>query len=48
MFAIGGICPENLSQVQAAGFTRVAVSSAILDASSPRDAAIAMLSALQN
>ncbi len=48
MFAIGGICHENLSQVQAAGFTRVAVSNAILDASSPRDAAIAMLSALQN
>ncbi len=48
MFAIGGIGPENLSQVHAAGFTRVAVSSAILDASSPRDAAIAMLSALQN
>jgi thiamine-phosphate pyrophosphorylase len=37
-FAIGGISLENLSDVQTAGATRIAVSSAIAAASSPADA----------
>ncbi|QDU94278.1 thiamine phosphate synthase [Lignipirellula cremea] len=38
-YAIGGITLDNLDQVQAAGFPRVAVSGAILQASSPQTAA---------
>ncbi len=38
-FAIGGIRLDNLSQVKAAGFTRVAVSGAIIDNEEPEKAA---------
>jgi thiamine-phosphate pyrophosphorylase len=38
-FAIGGVNAENVRQVVAAGFTRIAVSSAVTDAPDPRTAA---------
>ena len=41
-FAIGGINPDNLPQVLAAGFTRAAVSSAVTGAKSPGKAAARM------
>ncbi|MDR3637374.1 MAG: thiamine phosphate synthase [Isosphaeraceae bacterium] len=41
-FAIGGITEENVDQVLEAGATRVAVSSAVVRADSPREAAAAM------
>ena len=34
-FAIGGITRENIGQVLAAGFTRIAVSGAIIEAEEP-------------
>lgn len=45
-FAIGGIGPENLDEVLDAGARRVAVSSAIVRADSPRKAAAALRSRL--
>lgn len=45
-FAIGGITPENLPKVLAAGFTRVAVSGAITADANPAAAAQQMLAAL--
>jgi thiamine-phosphate pyrophosphorylase len=47
IFAIGGITPENLSQVMDAGITRVAVASAITAAEKPACAAQAMLDMLR-
>lgn len=41
-FAIGGIGPENLDRVLEAGATRVAVSSAVVKAERPREAAAAL------
>ncbi len=38
-FAIGGINAQNIDQVVAAGFTRIAVGSAVTDAPDPRIAA---------
>ena len=38
-FAIGGICRENLRDVLAAGFTRIAVSAAVTAADDPAAAA---------
>jgi thiamine-phosphate pyrophosphorylase len=38
-FAIGGISRDNLDEVLAAGFTRIAVSSAIIEAADPAQAA---------
>ncbi len=46
-FAIGGITPENLPEVLAAGFTRVAVSGAITAADDPTAAARELCTALQ-
>lgn len=46
-FAIGGIGPENLPEVLAAGFTRVAASSAVCDAAEPAAAAGRMLTMLR-
>lgn len=46
-FAIGGITPANLSQVLAAGCTRVAVSGSIVAAPDPARAAREFLSALR-
>ena len=45
-FAIGGIAPENLPQVRAAGFARIAVSGAVAAASDPAKAARELLAAL--
>ena len=45
-FAIGGITRENLPEVLAAGFTRVAVSGAVTTAAEPGDAARRLLSTL--
>ncbi len=45
-FAIGGITAENLPQVLATGFTRVAASGAITDAKDPAAAARQLLAAL--
>ncbi len=45
-FAIGGIQLDNLPSVLATGFTRIAVSSGILNASDPTQAALAMKSLL--
>jgi thiamine-phosphate pyrophosphorylase len=45
-FAIGGIKLENLPQVLATGFTRVAIGGAIADQEHPREAALSVLSAL--
>ncbi len=45
-FAIGGIAPDNLDAVLAAGATRVAVGAAIVRAPSPREAAAALRSRL--
>ncbi|HEX6962415.1 MAG TPA: thiamine phosphate synthase [Lacipirellula sp.] len=47
-FAIGGITPDNVGQVVAAGFSRVAVSSALIDADDPSEAAAALRSALDS
>jgi thiamine-phosphate pyrophosphorylase len=47
-FAIGGIGVENLGQVVAAGFRRIAVSSAIVDAANPQAAAAKLQSALKS
>ena len=46
-FAIGGIGPENIDEVLEAGATRVAVSSAILNAERPRNAARALRDRLE-
>jgi thiamine-phosphate pyrophosphorylase len=46
-FAIGGITTENLSQVQAAGFSRVAVSGAVQDSQDPGAAIVALREQLQ-
>jgi thiamine-phosphate pyrophosphorylase len=46
-FAIGGVSSKNLGEVRAAGLDRVAVSSAVTQASSPREAAAKLLSALR-
>jgi thiamine-phosphate pyrophosphorylase len=46
-FAIGGINAENLSQVLAAGITRVAVSAAVTAAPNPASAATEMLAMLK-
>ncbi|QDT39217.1 Thiamine-phosphate synthase [Stratiformator vulcanicus] len=46
MFAIGGIDAGNVSEVAAAGFGRVAVSGAILNADDPRQAAMNIRAAL--
>jgi len=46
-FAIGGITEENLSDVLAAGFRRIAVSSAVIDAADSAHAAKMLRSALQ-
>ncbi len=46
-FAIGGIDAENLSQVQEAGITRVAVSGAIGHSANPRETAREMLEILR-
>jgi thiamine-phosphate pyrophosphorylase len=45
-FAIGGIKIENLKPVHAAGFTRVAVSAAVIEADEPRQAARELRAAL--
>ena len=45
-FAIGGISRENLHEVLAAGFTRVAVSGAVVAAANPAQAAKELLDAL--
>jgi thiamine-phosphate pyrophosphorylase len=45
-FAIGGVGAENVGQVVAAGFRRIAVSAAIVDAANPQAAASELLSAL--
>lgn len=45
-FAIGGITAANLPKVRAAGMDRVAVSSAVANASSPGDAVAELLSGL--
>lgn len=42
-FAIGGICPENLSEVLATGITRIAVGAAITTATNPAEVARKML-----
>ena len=47
-FAIGGIEPENLPQVLAAGFERVAVSGAVTQAEKPVDAVRAILNILRH
>jgi thiamine-phosphate pyrophosphorylase len=46
-FAIGGISKENVSQVLGAGFSRIAVSSAITEATEPRTAAAKLRHILQ-
>jgi thiamine-phosphate pyrophosphorylase len=46
-FAIGGITEENVDQVLAAGFSRIAVSSAVADAVDPASAASSLGAALQ-
>jgi thiamine-phosphate pyrophosphorylase len=46
-FAIGGVSALNLEQVRAAGFTRIAVSSAVTHAEDPAAAAAALRDALQ-
>lgn len=45
-FVIGGVTPENITEVVAAGGKRVAVSAAICQAEEPRTAAIAISSAI--
>lgn len=45
-FAIGGIDPDNVSEVVAAGASRIVVVRAIRDAADPEAAAAALLSAL--
>jgi thiamine-phosphate pyrophosphorylase len=45
-FAIGGITPDNVDQVVAAGLRRVAVSHAICQAEEPREVAAALRRAL--
>lgn len=45
-FAIGGICRENLGQVLATGFTRIAVSGAVTAADDPAQAARELLAQL--
>ncbi len=47
-FALGGITPSNLTQVLAAGATRIAVSSAICGADEPRPVALAMKTMIEN
>ena len=47
-FAIGGIAKENLGEVMATGFTRVAVSGAVVAAADPSDAARQLLAALSS
>lgn len=46
-FAIGGICRENLPEVLAAGFTRIAVCGAIAETADPAAAARALAAALE-
>lgn len=46
-FAIGGINRENLGQVLAAGFTRIAVSGAVMAADNPTEAARELLERLK-
>jgi thiamine monophosphate synthase len=46
-FAIGGVTAENLGEVRAAGFSRVAVSSAVTQAASPDGAVTTLLSGLR-
>ena len=46
-FAIGGISRDNLGEVLAAGFTRIAVSSAVVAAADPARAAQEMLQVLK-
>ena len=36
-FAIGGICLDNIAQVRACGFSRVAVGSAVTESTAPAD-----------
>ena len=45
-FAIGGISRDNVEQVLAAGFTRIAVSGAVVDAADPGQAASWLLGKL--
>lgn len=45
-YAIGGIMPENLQQVQSAGATRIAVSSAVFSTDSPGDVVLKLREAL--
>jgi len=45
-FVIGGVTPENVAQVVAAGGRRVAVSAAICQAEEPRNVAMAIANAL--
>lgn len=45
-FAIGGVCYDNLAQVQAAGCRRIAVSGAVLQAASPVAEAARLIAAL--
>jgi thiamine-phosphate pyrophosphorylase len=47
-FAIGGITAENVLQVQAAGFTRIAVAGAVLGAPDPADAAKKLMARLRS
>ncbi len=47
-FAIGGIDQANVAEVLATGIRRVAASSAVISANSPRGAASKLLAALQN
>ena len=47
-FAIGGIDEENLDQVLDAGATRIAVSSAVIRAEQPREAAAALRRRLED
>jgi thiamine-phosphate pyrophosphorylase len=48
MFVIGGVTADNISQVQAVGGRRVAVSQAIVAAQAPRQAAAALRQALES
>jgi thiamine-phosphate pyrophosphorylase len=45
-FAIGGITPDNVNEVIAAGASRIAIVRSVLDASDPADAAHRLASAL--
>lgn len=45
-FALGGIRPENVAEVAAAGATRIAVSAAVAEADEPRDVSVRLIEGL--